>query len=288
MSSRTSAAPPVRAGTGVGRAGQREPAGAAHARPLRQPYRRGRLPSRLAPAARPRAVSAGLTDAWNRPDGHLRRAAGFMVWAQAEAGHGCPVSMTHAAVPALRTDPALAAEWEPRLTSHVYEQGLRPADRKAGVLFGMGMTEKQGGSDVRANTTSARAAGRGGRVPAHRTQVVLLGADVATGSWCWRRPPGGLTCFLVPRVLPDGTRNVFAHPAAQGQAGQPLQRLERGRVRRDLGAPGRRGGPRGAHHHRDGRGDPAGLRARVGRADAPGGGAGGPPRARTARRSAAS
>lgn len=85
----------------------------------------------------------------------MRRAAGFLVWTQAEAGHGCPVSMTHASVPALRTDPALAAEWEPRLTSEVYEQGLRPASVKAGSLFGMGMTEKQGGSDVRANTTRA-------------------------------------------------------------------------------------------------------------------------------------
>lgn len=102
------------------------------------------------------AVGAGLTDAWGRPAGHLRRAAGFFVWSQAEAGHGCPVSMTHAAVPALRTDPELAAEWEPRLTSHVYEEGLRPAAQKGGVLFGMGMTEKQGGSDVRANTTAAK------------------------------------------------------------------------------------------------------------------------------------
>ncbi|HEY9440764.1 MAG TPA: DNA alkylation response protein, partial [Streptomyces sp.] len=100
-------------------------------------------------------VGAGLTDAWGRPGGHVRRAAGFLVWTQAEAGHGCPLSMTHAAVPALRTDPALAAEWEPLLTSHVYEQGLRPAPLKSGVLFGMGMTEKQGGTDVRANTTRA-------------------------------------------------------------------------------------------------------------------------------------
>lgn len=70
------------------------------------------------------AVTAGLTDAWSRPDGHLRRAAGFLVWSQVEAGHGCPVSMTHAAVPALRTDPVLAAEWEPRLGSRVYDPRL--------------------------------------------------------------------------------------------------------------------------------------------------------------------
>ncbi|MGW2817490.1 acyl-CoA dehydrogenase family protein [Streptomyces sp. NPDC001415] len=156
-----------------------------------------------------KAVSAGLTDAWGRPAGHVRRAAGFLVWTQAEGGHGCPVSMTHAAVPALRTDPALAAEWEPRLTSHVYEQGLRPAAEKGGVLFGMGMTEKQGGSDVRANTTSAVPLSADG-------EYVLTGhkwfcsAPMSDGFLVLAQAPGGLTCFLVPRVLADGTRNVFA------------------------------------------------------------------------------
>ncbi|MBT2544719.1 acyl-CoA dehydrogenase family protein [Streptomyces sp. ISL-44] len=156
-----------------------------------------------------KAVSSGLTDAWGRPAGHLRRAAGFFVWSQAEAGHGCPVSMTHAAVPALRADPELAAEWEPRLTSHVYEEGLAPAAQKSGVLFGMGMTEKQGGSDVRANTTAA--------VPLDASgEYVLTGhkwfcsAPMSDGFLVLAQAPGGLTCFLVPRVLPDGTRNVFA------------------------------------------------------------------------------
>ncbi|MFJ8312765.1 MULTISPECIES: acyl-CoA dehydrogenase family protein [unclassified Streptomyces] len=155
------------------------------------------------------AVAAGLTDAWGRPAGHVRRAAGFLVWTQAEGGHGCPVSMTHAAVPALRTDPALAAEWEPRLTSHVYEEGLRPAAHKSGVLFGMGMTEKQGGSDVRANTTSAAPLAADG-------EYVLTGhkwfcsAPMSDGFLVLAQAPGGLTCFLVPRVLGDGTRNAFA------------------------------------------------------------------------------
>ncbi|MFE4059526.1 acyl-CoA dehydrogenase family protein [Streptomyces sp. NPDC059096] len=155
-----------------------------------------------------RAVSSGLTDAWGRADGHLRRAAGFLVWSQAEAGHLCPVSMTHAAVPALRADPVLAAEWEPRLTAHVYEPGLRPAAGKSGVLFGMGMTEKQGGSDVRANTTAA--------VPLDASgEYVLTGhkwfcsAPMSDGFLVLAQAPGGLTCFLVPRVLADGTRNVF-------------------------------------------------------------------------------
>lgn len=154
------------------------------------------------------AVSAGLTDAWGKQDGHLRRAAGFIVWAQAEAGHTCPVSMTHAAVPALRTDPVLAAEWEPRLTSHAYEKGLLPAAGKTGVLFGMGMTEKQGGSDVRANTTSAVALGSSGEylLTGHKW---FCSAPMSDGFLVLAQAPGGLTCFLVPRVLDDGTHNVF-------------------------------------------------------------------------------
>ncbi|MEU8708743.1 acyl-CoA dehydrogenase family protein [Streptomyces sp. NPDC048565] len=155
------------------------------------------------------AVSAGLTDAWGRPGGHVRRAAGFLVWTQAEAGHGCPLSMTHAAVPALRTDPALAAEWEPLLTSHVYEDGLRPAAQKAGVLFGMGMTEKQGGTDVRSNTTRAEPLAADGEylLTGHKW---FCSAPMSDGFLVLAQAPGGLSCFLLPRVLPDGSRNPFA------------------------------------------------------------------------------
>ncbi|MEV3993692.1 acyl-CoA dehydrogenase family protein [Streptomyces sp. NPDC049837] len=155
------------------------------------------------------AVTNGLTNAWGRPGGHVRRAAGFLVWTQTEAGHGCPLSMTHAAVPALRTDPALAAFWEPKLTSQIYEgEELRPAADKTGVLFGMGMTEKQGGSDVRANTTAATPLEADG-------EYVLTGhkwfcsAPMSDAFLVLAQAPGGLTCFLVPRVLEDGNRNVF-------------------------------------------------------------------------------
>ncbi|MGP3976307.1 acyl-CoA dehydrogenase family protein [Streptomyces sp. 8N114] len=155
------------------------------------------------------AVAAGLTDAWSRPDGQLRRTAGFYVWSQVEAGHSCPVSMSHAAVPALRKEPTLAAEWEPRLSSHVYDYGLdRPASAKLGAIAGMGMTEKQGGSDVRANTTEA--------VPlTGEGEYALLGhkwfcsAPMSDVFLVLAQAPGGLTCFLVPRVLPDGTHNAF-------------------------------------------------------------------------------
>ncbi|MER5360948.1 acyl-CoA dehydrogenase family protein [Streptomyces sp. NPDC002785] len=155
------------------------------------------------------AVSAGLTDAWGRPGGHVRRAAGFLVWTQAEAGHGCPLSMTHAAVPALRTDPALAAVWEPLLTSTVYEQGLRPVAQKPGALFGMGMTEKQGGTDVRSNTTRAEPLAAQGEylLTGHKW---FCSAPMSDGFLVLAQAPAGLTCFLLPRVLPDGTRNMFA------------------------------------------------------------------------------
>ncbi|MDX3518354.1 acyl-CoA dehydrogenase family protein [Streptomyces scabiei] len=155
-----------------------------------------------------KGVSAGLTAAWTRPGGHVRRAAAFVVWTQVEAGNGCPLSMTHAAVPALRTDPTLAAEWEPRLTSLLYDWDMRPAGQKAGALFGMGMTEKQGGSDVRANATAARPLAEDGtyELTGHKW---FCSAPMSDGFLVLAQAPGGLTCFLVPRVLADGSRNVF-------------------------------------------------------------------------------
>ncbi|MDI2125151.1 acyl-CoA dehydrogenase family protein [Yinghuangia seranimata] len=144
-----------------------------------------------------------------QPAAHVLRAAGFLTWSQAEGGHGCPVSMTYAAVPALRTDPALAAEWEPRLTSTVYgDQLLVPPGDKPGCLAGMGMTEKQGGTDVRANTTEAVPLAADGEylLTGHKWFCSAPMCDVFL---VLAQAPGGLTCFLVPRVLPDGSRNVF-------------------------------------------------------------------------------
>ncbi|MEV0634337.1 acyl-CoA dehydrogenase family protein [Streptomyces sp. NPDC050619] len=155
-----------------------------------------------------KGVAAGLTAAWSRPGGHVRRAAAFQLWTQVDAGNCCPLSMTHAAVPALRTDPALAAEWEPRLTSMVYDRELRPARLKAGALFGMGMTEKQGGSDVSANSTAARALAEEGtyELTGHKW---FCSAPMSDGFLVLAQAAEGLTCFLVPRVLEDGARNVF-------------------------------------------------------------------------------
>ncbi|ALV38506.1 acyl-CoA dehydrogenase family protein [Streptomyces sp. CdTB01] len=155
-----------------------------------------------------KGVGAGLTAAWARPAGHVRRAAAFLVWTQVEAGNLCPLSMTHAAVPALRTDPDLAATWEPRLTSMIYDRELRPAHLKAGALFGMGMTEKQGGSDVRANTTAATPLAEEGTytLTGHKW---FCSAPMSDGFLVLAQAPDGLSCFLVPRVLEDGSRNVF-------------------------------------------------------------------------------
>jgi len=141
------------------------------------------------------------------PVAHVVRAAGFVVWSQVEAGHGCPVSMTYAAVPALRTDPALADEWVPRLASAVYQPGLSDPADKAGCLAGMAMTEKQGGSDVRANTTRADDGGDGWyRLTGHKWFCSAPMSDVFL---MLAQAPAGLTCFVVPRVLPDGSRNVL-------------------------------------------------------------------------------
>jgi putative acyl-CoA dehydrogenase len=154
------------------------------------------------------AVRHGLHAApWRdeRPGAHVARAAAFYTWSQAESGHGCPISMTYAVVPALRHDQELAARYEPLLAATTYDPGLRVPDTKRGLTAGMSMTEKQGGSDVRANTTRA--------VPRPDGSYLLTGHKWFTSApMCdlflvLAQAPGGLSCFLLPRVLPDGTRN---------------------------------------------------------------------------------
>ena len=155
------------------------------------------------------AVGHGLHAApWADPDPHphLRRAAGFYTWTQAESGHLCPISMTYAAVPALRQEPALAAEFEHLLSAKHYDPGSRPPATKSGLLAGMSMTEKQGGSDVRTNTTSAVPDGEGYRLTGHKW---FTSAPMNDLFLTLARTPAGMTCFLLPRVLPDGTRNAF-------------------------------------------------------------------------------
>jgi putative acyl-CoA dehydrogenase len=143
------------------------------------------------------------------PGAQVQRTAGFYVWSQAEGGHGCPISMTHAAVPALRVEPSLAAEWEPRLTVYAYDPALRPATDKLGCLAGMGMTEKQGGSDVRANSTRAVPTSAGDDTYLLTGHKWFTSAPMCDVFLVLAQAPEGLTCFLVPRVLPDGSRNTF-------------------------------------------------------------------------------
>jgi putative acyl-CoA dehydrogenase len=146
-----------------------------------------------------------------RPGAHAARAAAFYVWSQVESGHGCPVSMTYAAIPALRAQPAVAAEWEPLATSLGYDPGLRAPLGKRGVLVGMAMTEKQGGSDVRANTTRAEPIGAGGPGAEHLLtgHKWFCSAPMCDAFLVLAQAPGGLSCFLLPRVLADGSRNGF-------------------------------------------------------------------------------
>ncbi len=148
----------------------------------------------------------------NAPDGaHVVRTALFSLMAQVEAGHGCPISMTSSAIPAMETQPELASVWRPRLVSRRYDPSFAPAERKRGATFGMGMTEKQGGSDVRTNTTEAEPCNGGGpggeyRVTGHKW---FTSAPMCDGFLILAQAPGGLSCFLLPRFTPDGERNAL-------------------------------------------------------------------------------
>lgn len=155
------------------------------------------------------AVARGAhTSAWAdpRPGSSVARAATFMLFAQIEPGHACPISMTHAVVPALAASETLTGKWLPRLLSRDYDGALSAG--KPSALFGMAMTEKQGGSDVRANTTVAADAGDGSfRLTGHKW---FCSAPMSDAFLVLAQTPAGLSCFLLPRMLDDGTRNVFA------------------------------------------------------------------------------
>jgi putative acyl-CoA dehydrogenase len=146
-----------------------------------------------------------------RPGAHVARGAAFMCMSQAEAGIGCPISMTYSVIPALRHQPELAAEWEPRFLSSIYDPRNAPAPEKPGALAGMGMTEKQGGTDVRANTTVARPVNGGG--PGAEYELTghkwFMSAPMCDAFLVLAQADGGISCFLFPRWTPDGERNRF-------------------------------------------------------------------------------
>ena len=145
------------------------------------------------------------------PSAHTARAAMYMTAMQAEAGFACPITMTFAVVPALRAQPELAAEWEPLVTAATYDPRLIPAAEKGSAIAGMAMTEKQGGSDVRANTTVAHPLGGGGaggeyELVGHKW---FCSAPMSDMFLVLAQTDDGLSCFLLPRILPDGSRNAF-------------------------------------------------------------------------------
>jgi putative acyl-CoA dehydrogenase len=145
-----------------------------------------------------------------RAGAHVARAALYHCAVQAEAGFGCPITMTFAAVPALRAQPDVAEEWVPLLTAAAYDPELRPAAEKGSALCGMAMTEKQGGSDVRANTTAAAPLGAGG--PGAEYELTghkwFCSAPMCDLFLVLAQADEGLSCFALPRVLPDGARNA--------------------------------------------------------------------------------
>ncbi|MBI1366486.1 MAG: DNA alkylation response protein [Alphaproteobacteria bacterium] len=154
-------------------------------------------------------LSAGVSaGAWRAKEaGHVLHTALLYLMGQADGGVCCPMSMTYAVVPALRHEPEVAAEWEPRVTTEGYDRRFIPAARKSAATMGMAMTEKQGGSDVRANTTRAEKIGE--------DEYVLTGhkwfcsAPMCDAFLTLAQTDAGLTCFLVPRWKPDETRNGF-------------------------------------------------------------------------------
>ena len=145
-----------------------------------------------------------------KPGAHVARAARFYLQTQVEAGHGCPITMTFASVPALRTTPALAAAWVPKITARTYDPRNLPDAQKQGLTIGMAMTEKQGGSDVRANSTRAYPLGAA-EGPGAAYELVghkfFVSAPMCDAFLVLAQTAGGLSCFLLPRWRPDGTKN---------------------------------------------------------------------------------
>jgi putative acyl-CoA dehydrogenase len=160
------------------------------------------------------AVQAGLHGTpWAEPgpNPHVARAAGFMLFTELEPSILCPISMTYAVTPALRSNAAIHRDWAPRLTSRSYDPALKPWREKAGVTMGMGMTEKQGGSDVRANTTRAEPDGTDDWGPRFRVtgHKWFFSAPMCDAFLVLAQTPSGLSCLFLPRVLPDGSRNAL-------------------------------------------------------------------------------
>ncbi|WP_226662761.1 acyl-CoA dehydrogenase family protein [Microbulbifer aggregans] len=166
------------------------------------------------------ALSEGLhSSPWThpKPGAHVVRAAKYYLHCQLEAGHGCPVTMTFASVPSIRLNPKLAEEWLPKITDRGYDPSNRPFTEKSALTIGMGMTEKQGGSDVRANTTTATPMGNGSyELVGHKW---FTSAPMCDAFLMLAQTDVGLSCFLVPRWRPDGTKNPIQVQRLKNKAG---------------------------------------------------------------------
>ena len=206
----------------------------------------------------------GPTARRRRAPAEVARAARYYMVAQVENGHMCPITMTRASVAALRAAPDLAAAVLPKILSRQYDPAFRPWTEKSGMTLGMGMTEKQGGTDVRANTTRAEPDGDG--LPRSPATSGSCRRRCATPSWCWRRRPGGLTCFFMPRFRPDGSVNALHFQRLKDKLGNRSNASSEVEFE---DAYAERVGDEGAghpHHPADGAVHPARLRDLVGRA----------------------
>ncbi len=199
-----------------------------------------------------RLMAAGVRDElhalpWrsDQAGANVARAACFITATQAEAGFACPTTMTFAAVPALRTQPELAAEWEPLLTATSYDPSPLPAAQKGSAICGMAMTEKQGGSDVRANTTRATPVGGGGPggeylITGHKWFCSAPTSDLFL---ILAQAPEGISCFALPRILPDGSRNAISIERLKDKLGNRSNASSEveydGALARMVGEPGR-------------------------------------------------
>ncbi|MDR9466851.1 isovaleryl-CoA dehydrogenase [Marinospirillum sp.] len=158
------------------------------------------------------AIQEGLqASPWShpRPGAHVARAAKYYLHAQVEAAHGCPITMSFAALPTLLKQKDVTQPWIEKLFSHQYDPDNRPFEQKTGITLGMAMTEKQGGSDVRSNTTRAYPLGQEGAGQAYELvgHKYFVSAPMSDGFLVLAQAPGGLSCFLLPRWRPDGSKN---------------------------------------------------------------------------------
>lgn len=186
------------------------------------------------------ALSNGLhSSPWTDPGAgaHVARAAKYYMHSQVEAAHCCPVTMTFAAMPSIQLQPELATIWGPKITARAYDPRNIPAEQKSAVTIGMAMTEKQGGSDVRANSTRAFPIAQGG--PGQPYELVghkwFVSAPMCDAFLVLAQAPGGLSCFLMPRWRPDGTKNPWQIQRLKNKMGNVANASSEAELRGALG-----------------------------------------------------